>query len=169
MKFVSQNGEELVRNIFFHTHNVITGSSEFYWNMLKNTGLARLFRDEEHAYVSLLTTFISIRTELEMLAVYERYGDDVYRKLGEYVSSYYRAFLVNFTETEEDLALFLMQNAHETIKDNEGDEVDIFLALQLKKIIATDQDINPSIFQPLMPAISEGGHLVDIIDAHIEL
>jgi hypothetical protein len=163
LEFVSENGEELIRNIFFNVHNVVAASSDYFWNILKNTNQAKLFHDEDHAFLVLLTSFISIRTELEMQAVYEKYGDDVYRRLGEHVSSYYESFLLNYTEDVEDFAVFLMQNAHETAMDNEGENVDILLAVQFKKIAALDKDISPSLFHPLLPALSEGESLVDII------
>ena len=167
LEFVSQNGEELIRNIFLNTHNVIAGSSDYFWNILKNTNQDQLFRDEAHAFLALLATFISIRTEMEMQEIYEKYGEDAYRELGECVSSYYLSFLRNFTEDEEKFSVFLMRKAHETITTHEGKGVDILLAMQFKKISAIDADISPSVFHPLMPALSEGGTIADIIEMNI--
>jgi hypothetical protein len=167
LKFVSQNGEELVRGIFFRAHNVAADYYEIFWSILESTKQHKLFRDQEHAFVSLLTTIVSIHAELEMQAIYEKYGDDVYLKLGEYVSAYYISFLTNFSEEEETLAFFLMHNAHEVLLNNEDKEVDILLALQLKKVSGIDVDFNPSIFHPIIPALSEGDRVADIIERHI--
>jgi hypothetical protein len=167
LEFVSQNGEELVRNIFFNTHNIIASSSDYFWTILKDTKQDKAFQNEDHAFLALLTTFLSVRTEVEMQAIYERYGEDVYMKLGEYISSYYKSFLMNYTENEEESAVFLMHSAHETFIDNIGEDYDILLALQFKKIAETDKDMTPDIFHPLMPALSEGGTLVDIIEDNI--
>jgi len=167
LEFVSQNGEELIRNIFFNTHNVIAASSDYFWDILKNTKQDKLFHDEDHGFLVLLTTFISIRTEIEMQAVYEKYGDDVYSRLGDHVSSYYESFLTNYTEDVEDFAVFLMHNAHETVMENDGAGFDVLLAVQFKKIAALDEDINSSLLHPLLPALSEGDSLVDIIEYSI--
>jgi len=167
LEFVSQNGEELIRNIFFDVHNVIAASSDYFWNILKDTPQDQLSEDEDRAFLVLLTTFISIRIEMEMQAIYERYGDDVYEKLGEYVLSYYESFLVNFAENVEEFAVFLMHNAHETVMSNEGKASDILLALQFRKIAGTDIEISPSAFHPLMPALSEGVNLADVIENNI--
>jgi hypothetical protein len=167
MEFVTQNGEELVRSIFFNVHNTIVSSSEYFWDTLKNTNQDRQFQDEDDALLVLLTTFISIRTELEMQAIYQKYGDDIYGKLGEFVSSYYKSFLINYTEDEEAFAVFLMWSAHETIMNNEGEDVGILLALQFKKIAAADTLMSPELFYPLAPALSEGGSLADIIEDNI--
>jgi len=166
LEFVSQNGEELIRNIFFNVHNVIAASSDYFWNILKDTHQDQQFQDEDRAFLVLLTTFISIRIEMEMQAIYEEY-DDVYEKLGEYVLSYYKSFLMNFSENVEDFSVFLMHNAHETIINNEGKESDILLAVQFKKIAGTDIEISPSAFHPLMPALSEGVNLADVIENNI--
>lgn len=164
LEFISQNGEALARHIFFNVHNIIAASSEYFWDILKNTKLDRLFQDESHAFLVLLTTFISIRTEIEMQAVYGKYGDDVYKKLGEYVSSYYHSFLKNYTEDVEEKSVFLMHHAHETVINNECAGVDRLLSLQFKTIAAADEDFSPDLFQPLMSAFSEGGTIVDIIE-----
>jgi len=164
LEFISQNGEALASHIFFNVHNIIAASSDYFWDILKNTKMDRLFQDESHAFLVLLTTFISIRTEIEMQAVYGEYGDDVYRKLGEYISSYYHSFLRNYTEDVEDKAAFLMHHAHETVINNEGSGIDRLLAVQFKTIAAADVDFSPDLFQPLMPAFSEGGPIVDIIE-----
>jgi len=103
---------------------------------------------------------------MEMQAIYEEY-DDVYEKLGEYVLSYYKSFLMNFSENVEDFSVFLMHNAHETIINNEGKASDILLALQFKKIAGTDIEVSPSAFHPLMPALSEGVNLADVIENNI--
>jgi hypothetical protein len=165
--FVSQNGEELIRNIFFNVHNVIAASSDYFWDILKDIQHDQLFEDEDRAFLVLLTTFISIRIEMEMQAIYEEYGDDVYEKLGEYVLSYYESFLVNFAENVEEFAVFLMHHAHETIINNEGKASDILLALQFSRIAGTDIEISPSAFHPLMPALSEGVNLADVIENNI--
>ena len=102
-----------------------------------------------------------------MQAIYNKYGDDVYGKLGEHVSSYYKSFLVNFSDDEEDLAMFLMHHAHETVSSHENEDYDVLLAVQLKKVAATEVDFSPSIFQPLLPILSEGGSMVDIIESNI--
>jgi hypothetical protein len=167
LEFVSQNGEELIRNIFFNVHNVIAASSDYFWDILKNTHQDQLFEDEDRAFLVLLTTFISIRVEMEMQTIYEEYGNDVYEKAGEYVLSYYQSFLVNFAENVEEFAVFLMNNAHETIISNEGKTSDILLALQFRKIAGTDMEISPSAFHPLMPALSEGVNLADVIENNI--
>ncbi len=167
LDFISQNGEELVRNIFLNTHNVIAASSDYFWDMLKNTKQDQLFHDEDHAFLALLTTFISIRTEMEMQAIYERYGDEIYGKLGEYVTTYYKSFLTNYTESEEEFAVFLMHHAHETFLNREGEDLDVLLAMQFKKVAAIEINLSPSIFHPLMPALSEGGSAADIIEDHI--
>ena len=83
----------------------------------------KLFQDENHAFLSLLGTVVSIRTEIEMQAIYEKYGDDVYSELGEIVSSYYSTFLRNYMDNEEEFAVFLMHNAHETMMNHEGENL----------------------------------------------
>ncbi|SPD75048.1 hypothetical protein PITCH_A420008 [uncultured Desulfobacterium sp.] len=167
MEFVAKNGDELARNIFFYAHNLVADYYDVFWNILESTKQHKLFRDQQHAFVSLLTTLVSIHTELEMQAIYEKYGDDVYAKLGEHVTSYYMTFLKNFTEDEENMALFLMHNAHEVLLNNENEGVDSLLALQLKRVSGVDEDFSPNIFHPLTLILSEREKLADIIESHI--
>ncbi len=167
LEFISQNGEELVRNIFFNVHNIIVISSDYFWEFLKESKQDKLLQNEESTLFALLTTFISIRTELEMQAIYEKFGDEVYNKLGEYASSYYVTFLANFIKDEKEAGTFLMHSAHETLMDFQGEDYDVLLAMQFKKIAETEQDLSPSVFHPLMPALSEGGSLVDIIENNV--
>jgi hypothetical protein len=167
LEFVSEHGDELVRSIFFKAHNLVADYYEVFWSILENTKQHKLFRDQDHAFVSLMTTIVSVHIELEVQAIYEKYGDDVYLKLGEYVSAYYISFLKNFTEDEENIAFFLMHNAHEVLLNNEAKDVDVLLALQLKKVSGIDFDFSPSIFHPIMPALSEGDSVADIIERHI--
>lgn len=167
LEFVSQKGEELSRNVFLNVHNIIVPSSDYFWDIVVKSGQAKLFNDENQAFVALLGAFISIRTEIEMQAIYEKYGDDVYGKLGEFISSYYSTFLRNYTDNEEEFAVFLMHNAHETMLNNEGEKLDIVLAVQFSKIAGLDESLNPSLFQPLMPALLEGETLVELIENNI--
>ena len=167
LEFVSKNGEELIRTIFFNVHNEIAAASDSFWNFLRQTHQDQQFQDQDRAFLVLLATFISIRIEMEMQAIYTEYGDDVCEKLGEYVSSYYESFLVNFVENIEEFSAFLIHNAHETIVNNVGKEVDVLLALQFKNVSGTGVDISPSSFHPLMPALSAGVNLVDVIENNI--
>ena len=167
LEFVSQNGEELSRNVFLNIHNIIVPSSDYFWDIIVKTDQAKLFNDENQAFVALLGTFISIRTEIEMQAIYEKYGDDVYSKLGEFISSYFSTFLRNYIDNEEEFAVFLMHNAHETMMNNEGENLEIILASQFGKIAGLGQDLSPSLFQPLMPALLEGETLVELIENNI--
>lgn len=164
LEFVSENGQELVRHMFFTVHNDMNSTTDYFWNIFKDT---HIFQDKEHALLSLLLTFISIRTEIEMQAIYSKYGDNVYSRLGEHVSSYYKSFLINFSDNEEDLSLFLMHHAHETVLNNDGEDYDVLLAVQFKKVAATEVEFSPSIFQPFAPILSAGGSLVDIIERDI--
>jgi hypothetical protein len=164
LEFVSENGQELARHMFFTIHNDMESTTEYFWNIFRNT---HLFKDKDHALLTVLLTFISIWVEIETQAVYRKYGDDVYTKLGEHVSSYYKTFLVNFSDDEEELALFLMHHAHETVLDNDGEDNDVLLAVQFKKIAATEEEFSPSIFQPFAPILLEGESIVDIIESNI--
>jgi hypothetical protein len=164
LEFVSKNGEELARHIFFTIHNDMDAATDYFWNIFRDT---HIFQDKEQALFCVLLTFISIRTEIEMQAIYSKYGDDVYGTLGEHISSYYKSFLVNFSDNEEDLALFLMHHAHETVLNNDGEDYDVLLAVQFKKVAATEEAFSPSIFQPFAPLLSEGGSVVDIIEDNI--
>ena len=164
LEFISQNGDELVRPIFFTIHNDILSNSDYIWNIFKDT---QLFQDKDQAILVLLFTFISIRTEIEMQRVFGEYGEAVYRKLGETVSSYYNSFLANFVDDAEDTALLLMHNAHETLLDHEGEARDILLAVQFKKIAATTEAFSPSIFQPFVALLSEGGSIVEVIERNM--
>jgi len=164
LEFVSENGQELARHVFFTVHNDLNSTTDYFWNIFKDT---HIFQEKDHALFALLLTFLSIRTEIEMQAIYNKYGDDVYGKLGEHVSSYYKSFLLNYSDDEEDLALFLMHHAHETILNNDGEDYDVLLAVQLKKVAATEVEFSPSIFQPFVPILSEGGSMVDIIESNI--
>lgn len=164
LEFVSENGHELVRHMFFTVHNDLNVVEDHFWNILKDT---HLFQDKDHALFAVLLTFISIRAEIEMQAIYTTYGDEVYRKLGEYVSSYYNSFLINFADAEEELALFLMHHAHETLLNNEDEDHDVLLAIQFKKIAATEEEFSPEIFSPFVEVLSEGGTMVDAIESHM--
>jgi len=149
LEFVSENGQELARHMFFTVHNEMDSTTDYFWNIFKNS---HIFQQKDHALFAALLTFLSIRIEIEMQAIYSKYGDDVYSELGEHVSSYYQSFLVNFAEDEEDLAMFLMHQ---------------LLAVQFKKVAATEVEISSSIFQPFVPILSEGGSVVDIIESDI--
>ncbi len=167
LEFVSQNGEELSRSVFLNVHNIMIPSSDYFWDIILKSGQGKLFNDENQAFVALLGAFISIRTEIEMQAVYEKFGDDVYSTLGEFVSSYYGTFLRNYVDNEEEFAVFLMHNAHETMLNHEGENLDIILAAQFSKIAGLDENFNPTLFQPLMPALLEGETLVELIEVNI--
>jgi len=167
LDFVSQNGEELSRSVFLNVHNIIVPSADYFWDIVMKTGQSKLFQDENHAFLSLLTTFISIRTEIEMQAIYEKYGDAVYSELGAFISSYYSTFLKNYIDNEEEFAVFLMHNAHETMMNHEDENLDIVLSSQFSKIAGLDEDLSPSLFQPLMPALLEGETLVELIENNI--
>ena len=164
LEFVSENGQELARHMFFTIHNDMDSTTDYFWNIFKNS---HIFQQKDHALFAALLTFLSIRIEIEMQAIYSKYEDDVYSELGEHVSSYYQSFLVNFAEDEEDLAMFLMHHAHETVLNNDGEDYDVLLAVQFKKVAATEVEISPSIFQPFIPILSEGGSVVDIIESNI--
>lgn len=164
LEFVSENGQELARHIFFTIYNDMDAATDYFWNILKDT---HIFQDKEHALFCVLLTFISIRTEIETQAIYRKYGDDVYTKLGEHVSSYYKTFLINFSDDEENLALFLMHHAHETVLNHDGEDYDVLLAVQFKKVAATEKEFSTSIFQPFAPLLSEGGSVADIIEDNI--
>ncbi len=169
LEFVSQNGEELSRSVFLNVHNIMVPSSDYFWDIIKKSGQAELFKDENQAFLALLGAFISIRTEIEMQAIYEKYGDDVYSMLGEFVSSYYDTFLRNYVDNEEEFAVFLMHNAHETMLNNDGENLDIVIAEQFSKIAGLDENLNPSLFQPLMPVLLEGETLVELIEGNVSI
>ena len=165
LEFVSQNGDELIRPIFFSIHNDILNAADYFWSVLKDS---RLFQDKDQAILALLLTFISIRTEIEMQSIYHKYGDAVYREMGQAVKSYYNTFLANFVEDEKDTALFLMHNAHETLLNHEKKGYDTLLALQFQKVAATTEAFSPSLFEPLVPLLSEGGTMAEVIERNIE-
>ncbi len=169
LKFVSENGEELSRSVFLNVHNVVVPSSDYFWDIIVKSNQASLFQDENHAFLTLLGTIVSIRVEMEMQAIYEKYGDDVYSELGAFISSYYSSFLRNYVENEEEFAGFLMHNAHETMMNNKGENLDIILASQFSKIARLDEDLHPSLFQPLTPALLEGETLVELIEGNLLL
>jgi hypothetical protein len=164
LEFVSENGQELARHMFLTIHNDMESTTDYFWNIFRNT---HLFKDKDHALLTVLLTFISIRVEIETQAVYRKYGDDVYTKLGEHVSSYYKSFLINFSDNEEDLSLFLMHHAHETVLNHDGEDNNVLLAVQFKKVAATEEEFSPSIFQPFAPMLLEDGSIVDIIESNI--
>lgn len=156
LKFVERNGKALAQQLTYNVTNPINELKDTIWGMIEKFNQQSLFMHKDDAVMVFLYTFMATRIELEMRAVNNKLGPAVYKRVVQHIGNHFKPLF-------GDIFPKLMKDAYETIEENRGKDMDIILSKLCNKVLETEEKINPALFYPLLPILTEGGSLSDII------
>jgi len=160
LKFVNSNGPALAQHIAYNVANSINELKDTTWGMLEKFNQQDLFLHKDDATAVFLNSFMAIRIELEMRAVNNKFGAAVCKRLASHVANHIKPTIGGIFPR-------LMKDAYETLEENRGKDFDIILSELCNKILGSEKKIHPALFYPLLPILTEGGNLTEIISNNI--
>jgi len=156
LKFVKRNGESLAQHLTYNVANSINELKDTIWGMIEKFNQQHLFLHKDDSVKVFLYTFMATRIELEMRAVNNNFGSTVYKRLAKHIGNHSKPIIGNIFSR-------LLKDSYETVEENLGKDMDIILSELCNKILGAEEKINPALFHPLLPILTEGGSLSDII------
>ncbi len=160
LKFVDSNGPALAQHIAYNVANPINELEDTIWGMFAKFNQQNLFLHKDDAIAVILYSFMAIRIELEMRAVNNKFGSTVYKRLATHIARHIKP-------TIGDIFPRLLKDAYETLEENRGKDFDIILSELCNKILGSGKKVHPALFYPLLPILTEGGNLTEIISKNI--